>query len=51
MQTCKYGMICDVGPGAAPVLFMLLIGIVFVSSNTENKQLTLFSVAKKNEIR
>ena len=51
VQRCKYGMICDVGPGAAPVLFMLLIGIVFVSSNTENKQLTLFSVAKKNEIR
>ena len=46
MQRCKYGMICDVASGAVPVLFMLLIRTVFVSSNTGNKQLTLFSVKK-----
>ena len=39
-------MICDVASGAVPVLFMLLIRTVFVSSNTGNKQLTLFSVKK-----
>ena len=52
VQRCKYGMICDVAPGAAPVVFVLLIPIVFVSSNTENKQLILFSVPppKKKQV-